>query len=47
MFADKDNHTDFVQVCHENGYAAESFTVVSDDGYVSQLYRIPGKTGEA
>ena len=29
-----------------NGYAAESYTVVSEDDYVYQLYRIPGKAGE-
>ena len=26
---------------------AESYTVVTEDGYVSQLYRIPSKAGEA
>ena len=44
---DHDTHTDFVQVCNENGFASESVTVVTEDGYVSQLYRIPGKAGEA
>ena len=44
--ADKDNHTDFVQTCNENGFASESFTVISDDDYISQLYRIPGTAGE-
>lgn len=43
---DKDAHIDFVQTCNENGYASESYTVVTEDGYVSQLYRIPGKAGE-
>lgn len=45
--ADYDNHTDFVQTCNENGFASESYTVISEDGYVYQLYRIPGKAGEA
>ena len=42
----EDKHTDFVQTCNENGFASESYTVVSEDGYVSQLYRIPGKASE-
>jgi hypothetical protein len=31
----------------ENGWAAETYTVTTQDGYVSSLYRIPGKPGEA
>ena len=45
--ADHDNHTDFTQTCAENGFASESVTVISEDNYVYQLYRIPGKAGEA
>jgi len=45
--AGHDNHTNFVQTCAENGYASESYSVFSEDGYVYQLYRIPGKAGEA
>ena len=41
-----DAHTDFIQTCSENGYASQSFTVITEDGYVSQIYRIPGKAGE-
>ena len=41
-----DNHTNFVQQCAENGFATESYTVVTADGYVSQMYRIPGKVGD-
>ena len=41
-----DNHTNFVQTCAENGFASESYTVITEDGYVSQLYRIPGKVGD-
>jgi len=46
-FGKPDAHTDFIQTCNENGYASESFTVITEDGYVSQLYRIPGKAGDA
>ena len=42
-----DAHTDFIQTCSENGYASQSFTVITEDGYVSQIFRIPGKAGEA
>ena len=31
----------------ENGYASEQYTIVTEDGYVSQLFRLPGKIGEA
>ena len=41
-----DSHTNFVQTCAENGFASESFTVITEDGYVSQIYRIPGKVGD-
>lgn len=33
-------------MCSENGFASESYTVISDDDYVYQIYRIPGKAGE-
>ena len=34
-FASNDRHTNFVQTCNENGYASESFSVITEDGYVS------------
>lgn len=34
-------------VCHENGYAFESTTLVTPDGYVLTLGRIPGKVTDA
>ena len=45
-FAMNDAHRSFVQICQENGWTTESYTVITLDGYVSQLYRIPGKAGE-
>jgi len=30
-----DAHRTFEQLCLENGYAAESYSVVTEDGYVS------------
>jgi len=44
--ADRDAHIDFVETCSENGFASESYTVITDDGYVAQLYRIPGRFGD-
>lgn len=41
------NPTNFAQTCQESGYASEQYTVVTEDSYVLQLYRIPGKPGES
>ena len=30
------------QICQENGFALESYTLVTPDDYVLSLYRIPG-----
>ena len=30
------------EVCLENGYSIEKYTVVTDDNYILSLYRIPG-----
>ena len=30
------------EVCLENGFAVESYTLVTEDSYVVSLYRIPG-----
>ena len=35
------------QVCAENGFATESYTVTTSDDYILELYRIPGTTKEA
>ena len=34
------------QICTENGYATQSWNVTTDDGYILELWRIPGKIGE-
>lgn len=44
--ASNDAHKNFVQMCQENGFLSESHTIITVDGYVSQLYRISGKVGE-
>jgi len=31
------------QLCLENGYRSETYTLITDDGYVLTLSRIPGK----
>lgn len=31
------------EICHENGYLQEAYTVITEDGYVLSLHRIPGK----
>jgi len=41
------NHLNFEQIVMQAGYIAESYTVVTQDGYVEQIYRIPGKLSEA
>ena len=33
--------------CHENGYSFESTTLVTPDGYVMTLGRIPGKVTDS
>ena len=33
----------FHQVCQENGYAVEHYTLKTSDDYLVSLYRIPGK----
>lgn len=36
----------FEELCFENGFSSEQYTVVTPDDYVLSLYRIPGKFSE-
>ena len=38
-----DAFRNFHQVCQENGYAVEHYTLKTSDDYLLTLYRIPGK----
>ena len=34
------------EICHENGFGTESYTLVTPDDYILSLYRIPGTFSE-
>ena len=34
------------EVCLENGFASENYTITTEDGYILDLYRIPGQDSE-
>jgi len=38
-----DVNLSFTEQAHKYGYASEMHTIVTEDGYVSQIYRIPAK----
>lgn len=48
MYADNsgDGKRDFNELCSENGFASEKHTVTTDDGYILEVWRIPGLKGE-
>ena len=41
---DSDVGKTFEEICTENGFATENYTLTTPDGYILSLYRIPGTT---
>ena len=41
-----DADRNFAEICENAGYAFEQHRVVTEDGYILTVYRIPGKLGE-
>ena len=39
---DPDTYASFEQICQENGYVSENYSLTTPDDYVISLYRIPG-----
>ena len=37
---------DFIEQAIYHGYASEAYTIITDDGYVEQIFRLPGKIGD-
>ncbi len=46
-FMDGDGYKTFQEICVENGFKYEEHTVVTEDGYILTIFRIPGLEGEA
>lgn len=44
--AQRDATASFMELCNIHGYKAESHTVVTDDGYILLMFRIPGFLNE-
>ena len=42
---DPDVGKTFEQICAENGFATENYSLTTSDGYILSLYRIPGTQG--
>ena len=42
----EDGQLSFSQICAENGYQFEQHIVVTEDGYILKVFRIPGKVNE-
>ena len=39
---DPDISKSFEEICEENGFASENYTLTTTDGYILSMYRIPG-----
>ena len=39
---DPDVSKSFEEICEENGFASENYTLTTTDGYILSMYRIPG-----
>ena len=39
---DPDISRSFEEICEENGFASENYTLTTTDGYILSMYRIPG-----
>jgi hypothetical protein len=46
MAWDPDAARNFTAICEGRGYAVETHSVTTTDGYILTLFRIPGKIGE-
>ena len=43
---DPDTTKSFEEICQENGFSTENYTLTTDDGYILSMYRIPGAINE-
>ena len=43
---DNDAFKSMKEICNENGFALEEYSVTTSDGYILTLYRIPGNLSE-
>ena len=46
IYSSGDAFKSFEEICMENGFSTESYTLVTPDDYVLSLYRIPGTFSE-
>ena len=44
--SDPDAKLNFEQICAENGFAYETHEVTTEDGYILNVFRIPGMLNE-
>ena len=46
IYSSGDAFRSMEEICQENGFGTESYTLVTPDDYVLSLYRIPGTFSE-